>query len=74
MVATTQGYSVAPASHNGVFSADRSLGDGPGASPYVGILGDNYDTTIRFKASGSARTANVTHGKQKGVKYIIKVL
>ena len=29
---------------------------------------------IQFRASKDARTSDNTHGKQKGVKYIIKVL
>lgn len=30
--------------------------------------------SVSFSASRVARTSNTTHGKQKGVKYIIKVL
>lgn len=57
-------------SKNGVFSSSTAFSTAGGVS----YNGGNAWTTLTFEAHNSARTSNVTRSKQKGVKFIIKVL
>ena len=57
-------------SKNGDFSSSAAFSTAGGVS----YTGGNSWTSLIFEAHNSARTSNVTRGKQKGVKFIIKVL